>query len=209
MEAGGGADALTVQQRLPDRLSTVVSHRLTTALLGRAPQAAHDPLSDHGSLVGTEHRQHLEHHGAGRRRGVEALRVDVEVHALGLDVAEEMDQVGQTSPDPTNRKTGDLIEIFAGDSLEQVVEAGPFVAALGTGDAFIDEGGDHLPILPLGDGQQITKLVFDGLVFVSRAHTTVDRHALGQERSPIAVRGTSGSHGSTMRQQHRGAGNVD
>jgi len=33
--------------------------------------------------------QHLEHHPSGRRKGVQALDVQVEVHALGLQLPQE------------------------------------------------------------------------------------------------------------------------
>ena len=168
MEPCGGADARTVRQRPPDRFQTVFWHGLATALLGRATKAREDALTDHGSLVGTEHRQHLEHHGSAGRAGIEPLGVDVEVHVLGLDVAEEVDQVGQTSPDPTDGKRRDQIKVLPRDTFEQVVEGRSFVTALGSANTLIEEGGHNLPVLALGDGQQVSKLVLDGLVFVSR-----------------------------------------
>ena len=111
--------------------------------------------------------------------------MDVEVHALGLDVAEEVDQVGQGSSDSAHREGRDQIEVLARHALEQAVEAGSFVAALGAGDALVEEGGDDLPVLPLGDSQQIAKLVLDRLGAVGRRDTAVEGYALGQGCSPI------------------------
>ena len=81
----------------------------------------------------------------------------------------------------------DALEVLAGHPFEQSVVAGAPVAALNPADAFVGEGGDDRPALTLGDGQQIAKLVLDGLVLIGRAHTSVDRDALGQGCSPIAV----------------------
>ena len=111
--------------------------------------------------------------------------MDVEVHALGLDVAEEVDQVGQGTANPADREARDQIKIPARHSLQQVVEARPLLTPFGTRDALIEEGGHDLPVLPLGDCSQVTKLVLDGLVLIGRAHTSVDRDALGQGCSPI------------------------
>ena len=185
MEPGGGADALTVDQRPPDRFLTVLGHGLATGLLGRSPQARQDALSDHGPFIGTEHRQHLEHHGAGGRARIQPLAMDVEVHALGLDVAEEVDQIGKASADPADREGRNQIEVLASHALEQIVEAGPLDATLGPADAFVEEGGDDLPVLPFSNSEQIAKLVLDRLGAVGRRDTAVEGYALGQGCSPI------------------------
>lgn len=111
--------------------------------------------------------------------------MDVEVHALGLDVAEEVDQVGKASADPADREGRNQIEVLASHALEQVVEAGPLVATLGPADAFVEEGGDDLPVLPFGDSEQIAKLVLDRLGAVGRRDTAVEGYTLGQGCSPI------------------------
>ena len=62
MEPGGGADELTVLQRTPDRLQTVLRLGLATALLGRSPQAREHALSMDGSFEFGEDAEHREHH---------------------------------------------------------------------------------------------------------------------------------------------------
>ena len=59
MKAGGGADAGAVDERLLDRLSTVLGHRFATALLGRPTKAAEDSLSEDGTLIGAKNREEV------------------------------------------------------------------------------------------------------------------------------------------------------
>ena len=151
MGAGGGADAETRLQRSPDRLGTVGGHGASTALLGRAAQAGEDALPDHGPLEVGEDAQHAEHGPSRRGARVEALLVQVEVHALGLHIAEEGDEIGQGPPDAVHAPCGHDVDLPAGDALQEGVEGGSLIASLGAGDAFVGvDGGDH-PSLPLGD----------------------------------------------------------
>lgn len=153
MEPSGGADALTVSQRLPDRFHTVLGHGLATASFVRSAKPGEDALSDHRPLELREDRQHLEHHPARGRRGVEALLVQVEVHVLGLDVAQEAHEVREGSPKAVHAPCRDQFEVLSRHSLEQVVVAGAPIPAFHARDTLVGEGGGHGPALTLGDGQ--------------------------------------------------------
>ena len=67
---------------------------LNAVSLGPA-QAGHDALADHRALELGEHAQHLEHRPAGRRRCIEPLLVQEQVDALGVELAQEVQQVDQ------------------------------------------------------------------------------------------------------------------
>ncbi len=111
--------------------------------------------------------------------------MEIEVHGLGLDVVQKSHEIGEAAAKAVHAPRHDLIEILAGHSFEQGVVAGAPVTAFDAADAFVGEGGDHFPALSFGHGQQVTKLVLDGLVLIRRRNTSIDRHALGQGRSPI------------------------
>ena len=187
MEPGGGADAYTVLQRPLDRFQTVIRHRLATALLGGSTQAGEDALADHRPFKFGEDPQHPEHRPTAWRAGVEALLVEVEVHALGLDVAEEADQIGKAAAKPIDGPRGDHVEVAPGHTLQKSVKAGAFVAALGAADALVDESGGDDPSLPPGDLLKLLKLILDGLV-IGR-DPRVDRHFLQAVLPPPLVRG--------------------
>ena len=87
-------------QRSPDRLYTVGGHGLATALLGRSPEPGGDAFTDDGALDVGEDAEHAEHGPPAGCGGVEALLVQVEVHALGANVAEEAYEVWERSSDP-------------------------------------------------------------------------------------------------------------
>lgn len=185
MEAGGGADAFTVDQRPLDRLSTVFGHRLATALAGRSAKARHDPLPDHGPLEFGEDAEHLEHHPAAGRRGIEPLLVQIQIDVLRLGFVQEGDQIGKAAAEAVYAPGHDLFEVLAGDPFEHGIVARAFVPAFGTRDAFIGVDGDDDPALAVGDRVQFLKLVLDSLAV--GGDTSIDGHALGQVGSPIML----------------------
>jgi hypothetical protein len=84
---------------------------------------AHDPLANHRAFELGKHTQHLEHRSAGRRRRVEALLVQEQVDALGVEFAEEVQQVDQGPTKAVNRPGRDHVDGAAGNGLEQAIKA--------------------------------------------------------------------------------------
>jgi hypothetical protein len=62
--------------------------------LGSA-QTGHDALTDHRALELSKYPQHLKHGPAGWCRRIEALLMQEQVDALGVQFAEEVEQVDQ------------------------------------------------------------------------------------------------------------------
>src|SRR5262245_56957399 len=81
------------------------------AFLAGARQSSLHTRHDHCSLELAEHTHHLEHGLAGRRRCVQCLLMEVEIHALGSQFVEEGDKVSQRAAKTINRPGGDQIEI--------------------------------------------------------------------------------------------------
>lgn len=178
MKTGGGADALTVEQRPPDRLSTVFMHRFATALAARSAKARHDSLPDHGPLEFGEDAEHLEHHPAAGRRGIEPLLVQRQIDVLRLGFVQE-DREGCGLGGLRSRP--EFARTHGGDPLQQRIICWSLISALGTRDALVGVDGDDDPSLPLGDGVQFLKLVLDRLAV--GGDTSIDGHALGQDRA--------------------------
>jgi hypothetical protein len=149
--------------------------QLNAVGLGSA-QAGHDPLSDHRAFELGEHTQHLEHRPAGRRRCIEALLVQEQVDALGVEFAQEVQQVDQRPAEAIDRPGRDHVDVAPGHRLEQAIEARALVAALGARDAGILEELYHAPAVARGDLFQFTSLVFGGLL--AGRDPQIDRDAL-------------------------------
>ena len=62
-----------------------------------------------------EDAQHAEHRAPRRRRGVEALLVEVQVDALGVQLAEEADEVLEAAAQPVDRPCRDEVDVAPRD----------------------------------------------------------------------------------------------
>src|SRR5262245_57212240 len=96
--ASDGADALPLPPRGPYSGLGFHRHLRATEPLPLCPgprQACANSLLDQGSLELSKDPEHLEHCPAGRGVGVEALLMQVQVDALGVQLAEEGDEVLQ------------------------------------------------------------------------------------------------------------------
>src|SRR5262249_1007855 len=118
-----------------------------------------------------EDAEHLEQSLAGRRAGVVALLVQIEVDLFGMHLAEERDQVLQRSTEPVDRPGRNDIELAARHALGEAIEAGALSAPLRSADAAVDELGDNAPPMPDGSLLEREALVVDGLTV--RAHAEV------------------------------------
>jgi hypothetical protein len=125
-----------------------------------------------------KHAQHLEHGPAGRRRRVEALLVQEQVDALGVEFTEEVQQVDQGAAQAIDRPCRDHVDVAAGNGLEQAIEARALVAALGAGDTGVLEKLDHAPAVARGDRFQFTALVFGRLLVIALCGACDPLHGL-------------------------------
>ncbi len=91
--------------------------------------------------------------------------MQIQVDALSVQFLQN------AAPDPAalrpSRSTDHAATIstsLPGNRLEQLVEPGAPITALGTADALVFEHGHHLPAVALGDSLQLAFLVLDGLL---------------------------------------------
>jgi hypothetical protein len=133
--------------------------------IGLGPaQAGHHPLADHRAFEFGEDAKHLKHRPPGRRRRIETLLVQEQIDALGMELAEEVQQVDQRAAQAIDRPGRDHVDVAAGDGLQQAIEARPLVASLGAGDPGILEKLNQAPAVARGDLFDLTSLVFGGLL---------------------------------------------
>jgi hypothetical protein len=149
--------------------------KLNAIRLGPA-QTGHDAFADHRPFELGEYSQHLEHRPPRRRRRIEALLVQEQVDALGVEFAQEVEQVNQRPAQAIDRPGRDHVDVAAGDRLEQPVEPRSLVAAFGTGDTGVLENLHHASAVACCDLFQFTTLVVGGLLAGGDAQ--IDRDAL-------------------------------
>jgi hypothetical protein len=89
---------------------------LNAISLGPA-QAGHDPFPDHRAFELGKHPEHLEHRPAGWRRRIEALLMQEQVDALGVEFTEEVQQVYQGAAEAIDRPGCHHVDVAAGDGL--------------------------------------------------------------------------------------------
>ena len=87
----------------------------------------------------------------------------VEIDLLGLQVAEKANEVLQTAPEAIYRPSRDHVELFPRNGMEQGVEAGPVLAALGAADAAIDVFRNDRPAVAFDRGAKFSQLVLGAL----------------------------------------------
>ena len=72
-----------------------------------------------------------------------------EIDALGVEFAEEVQQVDQRAAEAIDGPCRHHVDVAAGDGLQQRVEARPLVAALGPRDTGVLEKLDEAPVMAL------------------------------------------------------------
>ena len=100
-------------------------------------KAGAEPLLDHRPFELGKDAHHAEQRLAGRRGGVDALLVKVQVDLGGVDLAQEPDQVLQAAPKPIDAPGHDDIELPPVGIAVQPIERGALLSALGAADAVI------------------------------------------------------------------------
>jgi hypothetical protein len=81
-----------------------------------------------------------------------------------MEFAEKVQQVDQGAAQAIDRPGRDHVDVAAGDGLQQAIEAGALVAALGAGDTGVLEKLDHAPTMARGDLLEFTSLIFGRLL---------------------------------------------
>jgi hypothetical protein len=160
-------DSCAGRQLLTDALDNFHAYRATPEPLSLVPcprKARFDPLDDHGALEFAEHAEHLKHRPSGWRAGIEALLMQIQIHALGVQFTKKRDEILQRATKPIYRPSGNLVELAARNAETEPVVSGPLVASLVSADPGIAEDCDYIPAVPLGDGLKLSALVLDGLL---------------------------------------------
>jgi hypothetical protein len=71
------------------------------------------------------------------------------VDALGVQFAEEVEQVDQRAAQAVDRPCCDHVDVAAGDGLQQAIEPGRLSRPLAPGDTGVFEKVDHAPVIAL------------------------------------------------------------
>src|SRR5262245_2843423 len=100
------------------------------ALRFGALQAGLDSLLNHGALNFREHATHLEQRLTGRRSGIDALLMQVQVYALRLNLSEEFHKVLQRTAEAIDGPCGYNVYLAARSGLKHLVKLRALVAAL-------------------------------------------------------------------------------
>jgi hypothetical protein len=112
-------DARAGRQLSTDTLNNSFAHWTTPDPFPLAPcsrQASLDALDNHCALELGKDAHHLKHGLTGWRAGVDTLLMEIEIDALGVQFAEERDQLLQRATEPVNRPRRYLIELAARDT---------------------------------------------------------------------------------------------
>jgi hypothetical protein len=123
-----------------------------------------DPFLDHRSFELSEDAHHLEHRLTGRRRGVEALLVQIEVDLGRVQLGQEGDKVLQAAAETIDRPSHDHVELSPRCSPAERIERWALIAALGAADAVILVDLDDLAAHAAGDLAKLALLVGGRLV---------------------------------------------
>jgi hypothetical protein len=120
--------------------------------LGTCPvETGVDALLDDRPFELRKYTEHLKQGATGRRRGIEALHMQIEVDAVRANLLEERYEVLQRAAEPVNGPGHEHIEFASGGVFEQAVELGTLFSAFGAAHAVVDILIDDLPALPRRD----------------------------------------------------------
>jgi hypothetical protein len=113
------------------------------------------------------------------------LLVNEQVHFLGVNLREEIDEVGEGPAQAIDGPYHYHIELSADGALPQRIEGGPLFPAFGAADPLINELLNNLPAIPFGHYPKLPELVVHSLT-VGR-HSPID----GGSRDSLFHRGSS------------------
>jgi hypothetical protein len=99
-----------------------------------------------------------------RPAGVEALALEVEIAADGMQFVEETDEILQRSAEAIDGPCRDHVDLTLGYGFEELVEGGALVAALGSRYALVGKLADDAAATPRRRREELAALVLDGLV---------------------------------------------
>src|SRR6516165_5730567 len=101
------------------------------ALGDSALEARFDALADHRPLELSERAGDLENELAHRRRRVDGLLIQIQIHAACFEVLDGVEQVAQRAAHSVDRPSHNDIELPPAGVLEHGIEARPSVSSLG------------------------------------------------------------------------------
>src|SRR6516225_7435795 len=146
------------------------------ALSDSALEAGFDSLANHCALKLSERAGDLENELAHRRRRVDGLLVQIQIHAAGFEVLDRVEQVNEGTAQAVNRPCHDDIELPPAGVLEHGIESRPSVSSLGARDACIAVDLHDVPTAPPGHLPKLADLILHRLCV--GAHPHVQRCAL-------------------------------
>ena len=161
--AGGGVDAGPAREFPPDLVSLDRIERWAAALLGAAGETSHDPLPEDRPLKLREHGQHAEHCPACRGRGVETLRVEIQIHLPVIDLAKEAYEMLERSAQTIDGPAGDKVDLSPGDHLHETIISGTLIPTLRSRDSFVGQLGNDGPAQTIRNGHEFPALVIHRL----------------------------------------------
>src|SRR5215471_11016254 len=102
------------------------------ALSNGALEARFDALANHRPLKLSKRAGDLENELAHRRRRVDGLLIQIQIHAACFEVLDRVEQVNEGTAQAVNRPCHDDIELPPAGVLEHGIESRPSVSSLGT-----------------------------------------------------------------------------
>jgi hypothetical protein len=161
-------------------------------------------LNDRALKLG-EDTKHLKHGLATRRCRVDAMLMQEQTDAGGMDFREETKQALKASAQTVDRPSHHHVEIAPGRSFVKGIEFRPLVFALGTGNAVMFVDAHDLPAGSLGNLAQLTLLIGCGLIERRNPEikdcTLHDFPHVDKAREVFAARSSTG-HVSTLYPQN-------
>jgi hypothetical protein len=160
--AGDLLDALALTARRSDSSLDYLGRTGSAeglALSPRTLESGPNPLANHCPLELGEHATHLEHGLAGHGRGVDALSVQVQIDALGLQIGQQDNELLQRSSQSIDGPGHHQIDLPPDDRVVEPIVSRSLIPTLRTADAMVNVLGVDVPIHALGDSPQLLELV--------------------------------------------------
>jgi hypothetical protein len=122
-----------------------------------------DAVTDHAAFEFSECSRDLKHEATRGGRRVDRLLIEVQVDAIMLERLDGAEQVDQRTAQPVDSPGHHDVKSTPLGILEQLVKAGPGLAALRAADAGVSVLLDDFPASALGNPMQFAQLVFNRL----------------------------------------------
>src|SRR5215471_18482671 len=121
-----------LMSNLPFRRTVYLRSAELHALSNRTLEAGFHSLANHCALKLSERAGDLENELARRRRRVDGLLIQIQIHAACLEVLDCVEQINEGTAQAVNRPCHDDIELPPAGVLEHGIESRPSISSLGT-----------------------------------------------------------------------------